>query len=77
MIAWRSEIMAKKKPTNTFIEIDYSTEATPRAVTPCWGTSSKQTDGEQRSPFQRGAASSLKDTADAWQRFISRADTSR
>ena len=26
--------MAKKKATNTFIEIDYSTEATPRAVTP-------------------------------------------
>ena len=26
--------MAKKKPKNTFIEIDYSTEATPRATTP-------------------------------------------
>jgi DNA modification methylase len=34
MIAWRSGNMAKKKATNTFIEIDYSTEATPRAVTP-------------------------------------------
>ena len=26
--------MAKKKPKNTFIEIDYSTEATPRETTP-------------------------------------------
>ena len=26
--------MAKKKPKNTFIEIDYTTEATPRATTP-------------------------------------------
>jgi len=34
MIAWRNQKMAKKKPKNTFIEIDYSTEATPRATTP-------------------------------------------
>ncbi|NLE27299.1 MAG: hypothetical protein GX625_18585, partial [Clostridiaceae bacterium] len=26
MIAWRNGDMAKKKPKNTFIEIDYSTE---------------------------------------------------
>lgn len=26
--------MAKRKPKNTFIEVDYSTEATPRALTP-------------------------------------------